>query len=51
MNTQNYLKVLKEAIEEMKNSKIFKEMSYFFKLTMQDIIGQFKYLNFILKMI
>ena len=37
--------------ERRKNSEIFHEMSYFFKLEMQDIIGQLKHLNFIIKII
>ena len=33
MNTQNYLKVLEDAIEEMKELRIFfQEMSYYFKI-------------------
>ena len=49
MNTQNYLKVLEEAIEEKKELREFSKLSYFFKLTIQDIIGQLKHLNFIMK--
>ena len=51
MNTKNYSKVLEEAIEEMKKSEIFQEMSYLLKLTMQDIIDQLKHLSFIMKII
>ena len=50
MNTQNYLKVLEEAIEEIKE---LRDISWdlFFLLIMQDIIGQLNYLNFIMKII
>ena len=51
MNTLNYLKYWKRLLKRWKNSEIFQEMSYFFKLAMQDIIGQLKHLNFIMKII
>ena len=44
-NTENYLKVLEEAVEEMKEIK--SSELYTFKWTMQDIIGRLKRLNFI----
>ena len=51
MNTHNYLKVLEETIEEMKELKDISKDVLFFKLTMQDIIGQLKHFNYIMKII
>ena len=51
MNTQNYLKVSEETIEEMKELKNISRDVLFLQLTIQDFIGQLKHLNFILKII
>ena len=51
MNTENSIKYWKKLLKRWRNLEIFQKISYFFKLTMQDIIGQLKHLNFIMKII
>ena len=49
MNIQNYLKVLEEAIEEMKELRDISRDVLFLKIDNANIIGQLKHLNFIMK--
>ena len=51
MNTQNYLKVLEEAIEEMKELRDISRDVLFLQIDNAKIISQLKHLNFIMKII
>ena len=43
MNTENYEKSIEEDIEKMKELSDISDVTYIFKLKMQDIIGQLKH--------